>query len=76
MRGQIILIVFLIVVFLFSLFGKDKRPDEFPVISYRNLEVKELNLQIATAEKKKEEWAFSPLSIAMQFHKPSDVIRS
>lgn len=69
MRWQIILITLLLMVFPFSLLAQEKNPDEFPVISYRNLEVKEFNIQIIKAEKNREEWVFSPISIATRFHK-------
>ncbi|MGQ9569349.1 MAG: hypothetical protein ACUVUQ_00625 [Thermodesulfovibrionales bacterium] len=73
MRRIITIIILLIGASPSCLFAQGKRPDQFLVLSYRNLEVKELNLQITTAEKKKEEWAFSPLFISMRFHKPSAV---
>lgn len=63
----------IILAFPLSLLAQEKNPNEFPVLSYRNLEVKELNMHITAAEQKKEEWAFNPLFISMRFHKPSDV---
>jgi hypothetical protein len=63
----------LFIFFFFPLFAQSKTPDQFPVVSYRNLKVKELNLQITTAEKNQEAWVLNPLSIAMRFHKVSDV---
>lgn len=56
--------ILLLIVFSTPLFAQDKRPDEFPVVSYRKLEVKEFNMQITAAEKKQDEWVFNPLSIA------------
>lgn len=63
----------IILAFPLSLLAQEKKPNDFSVLSYGHLEVKELNMQITTAEKKKEAWAFSPLFISMRFHKPSDV---
>jgi len=60
-------------IFPLSLFAQDKNPTEFPIVSYKNLEVKELNESISAAEKGKELWVFHPLSIAMRFHEVSDV---
>lgn len=73
LRWVITIIIVFLGIFPGCLFAQDKNPNEFPVLSYRNLEVKELNMHITTAEIKKEEWAFSPLFISMRFHKPSDV---
>ena len=56
-----------------SLFAQDRNPTEFPIVSYKNLEVKELNESISAAEKRKELWVFHPLSLAMRFHEVSDV---
>ena len=72
-RGIVMSSLLLLVLPSFSLFAQDKRPDGFPVVSYRTLDVKKYNKQIIIAEKKQEKWAFSPLSIAMRFHKISDV---
>jgi hypothetical protein len=58
--------------FFTPLFMEEKISDEFPVLSYRSLEVKEFNMQITSAEKKKV-WVFNPLSIVMRFHNVSDV---
>lgn len=64
--------LFFVLSMISLLLALDKGPDEFPVVSYKNLEIKEFNMQIASAEKK-EAWIFNPLSIAMRFHKVSDL---
>jgi hypothetical protein len=45
MKGKLIETIFIIFSYV-PLFAEEKRPDEFPVVSYRNLEVGEFNLQI------------------------------
>jgi len=56
-----------------SVFAQSKTPHEFPVVSFKSLSVVELNYKISVALKTKEEWVLSPLSMALKFHKPSDV---
>lgn len=70
---HILTLVLLLIVLSTTLFAQEKKPDEFPVISYRNLDVKGFNMEITRAEKKKEEWTSNPLSIVIRLHKLSDV---
>lgn len=44
----------LVMIFPVSLFAQDRNLTEFPIVPYKNLEVKELNESISTAEKGKE----------------------
>ncbi len=66
-------LVFLLIATPLSLFGQEKNPSEFPVLSYKTLAVKDLNARIDIGEKKNEEWVFNPMLMAMKFHKVSEV---
>lgn len=66
-------LVLLLIAVPLSLFGQEKTPREFPVLSYITLAVKDLDARIDIAEKKNEDWVFNPLLIAMKFHKVSEV---
>jgi len=67
------LIALLVMVFLLSLLVQEKTPNGSPVLSYRNLEVREYNLKISSAVKKGEALVFNPLSIVTRFHKVTDI---
>ncbi|MGQ9691818.1 MAG: hypothetical protein ACUVQY_11315 [Thermoproteota archaeon] len=73
MRWVITIIILFLGIFPRYLFAQNKSPEQLPIISYRNLEVNEFNIQIIKAEKNREEWVFSPISIATRFHKLADV---
>lgn len=49
--------------------GKD--PDNFPIKSFRNLDISEFNNKVTQAEKNKEEWISTPLSISLKLHQVS-----
>lgn len=67
------LIVMLMMTFSPSLFAQEKTTDVFLVISYKNIGVSNFNYNISYAEKKKEDWIFNPILIAMRFHSVSDI---
>jgi len=53
--------------------SEDKRPDEFPVVSYNNLEVRSFNLKISTAMNNGEKWVYHPFLVIQEYRKISDV---
>lgn len=68
---RIILLIFSLLLLFSPVYCQEKRPDELTVVSYKNVDVREFNILISSSEKKKENWIFYPLSIAMKFHKVS-----
>ena len=56
-----------------SIIAEDKRPDEFPVVSYNNLEVSNFNLKIYAAMNNGEKWVYHPLLVIQEYRKIEDV---
>jgi hypothetical protein len=56
-----------------SSIAEDKRPDEFPVVSYNNLEVSNFNLKISAAMNNGEKWVYHPLLVIQEYRKIADV---
>ena len=52
--------------------AEDKRPDEFPVVSYNNLDVSNFNLKISAAMNKGERWVYHPLLVIQEYRKIAD----
>lgn len=52
-----------------SMITEDKSPEDFPVVSYNNLEVSNFNLKISTAMNNKEEWVYDPLLVIQEYRK-------
>jgi len=73
MKWQIILGLQLLIFLPSLVFSEDTPPDRFPVVSYSTLDTRDFNRLLISAEKRKEEWTSTPLSIALRFHKVSDV---
>lgn len=72
--SQFIKFILLVLLILpLPVFAQNSKPDEVSVISYRNLDTKKINMEITSAEKKQNKWVFNPLSIALRFHKVSEV---
>ncbi len=68
-----LLIALLFPVFLScSMVAEDKRPDEFPVVSCNNLEVRNFNLKISDAMKNGEKWVYHPLLVIQEYRKVAD----
>jgi hypothetical protein len=55
-----------------SVIAEDKRPDEFPIVSYNNLEVSNFNLKISAAMNNGEMWVYHPLLVIQEYRKIAD----
>jgi hypothetical protein len=55
-----------------SISAEDKRPDEFPVVSFNNLEFSNFNLKISTAMNNGEMWVYHPLLVIQEYRKIAD----
>ncbi len=55
-----------------SMIAEDKRPDEFPVVSYNNLEVRNFNLKISAAINNGGKWVYHPLLVIQEYRKIAD----
>ncbi len=49
-----------------------KRPDEFPVISYNNLETEKFNIKISAAAENGEEWVYHPIMVVQEYRSITD----
>ncbi len=61
------------VFFSCSIIAEDKRPDEFPVVSYNSLEVSDFNFKISAAMNNGEMWVYHPLLVIQEYRKIADV---
>lgn len=73
MKWQLVIGLYFLIFFAAAGFAQDKTPDQFPVVSYSTIDARDFNKLLISAEKSKEEWTCTPLSIAQRFHKVSDV---
>ncbi|MBM9537530.1 hypothetical protein [Desulfobulbus alkaliphilus] len=68
-----LLTAILILLFLsYPMFAEDKRPDEFPVVSYNNLKTENFNVKIYTALKNGEKWVYNPLLVIQGYRNITD----
>ncbi|MDG5814306.1 hypothetical protein QA601_04400 [Chitinispirillales bacterium ANBcel5] len=71
-KGKQLPVLTALVVLSCSRTANDQRPDEFPVVSYNNLDVKDFNVKITSAADNREDWVYSPVLVVQKYRRISD----